>query len=453
MFSVDRSLPSPLPVQIAAGMRGLVSTGRLSAGDTVASTRELARQLGVSRGTVVSAYDQLLSEGFLLATQGAPTRIHPDLARAGSPGPAAHAPRPRGRAGRVVSLKPSSGHAGTIRPAAWRRAWREAAAEPAARVDKAGQPELRTAIASHLLLARGLAVDAGDVVVTGGSREGLLLILMSLGRSLRVGVEDPGHPGLRRVIPVAGHTPVTCRTDAGGLVVSDLPADLDALLVTPSHLYPLGGSMPASRRAELLDWAARTGCVLIEDDFNTELRYRVSPQPTLATLASEARVLTLGTFSTLLSTQLSAGYVVAGQAMAATLRGTREVLGMPVSPVTQRAIANLLDGGYVRRNTRAVHSRLARRREVLGDAICPALEALGANAIEKDASTGVDLAVRFPTPAAEERVVDWLAARGIECGKIGASESGGLIMSFAHLDDDDFERVRNEFSSVSTHRS
>ncbi|WP_291313570.1 PLP-dependent aminotransferase family protein [Corynebacterium sp. UBA2622] len=455
MFTVDRLLPTPLPVQIAAGMRELVSTGRLAAGDRVPSTRDLAARLGVSRGSVVSAYDQLLSEGFLLSSQGAPTIIHPELVagpRLPTPRPRTTGPRPaRGPA--RISLKPSSANAGTIRPAAWRRAWRVAAAEPASGVDKSGEPALRHAIADHLRLSRGLAVDPDDVLVTGGSREGLLLILMALGHGLRVGVEDPGHPGLCSVIPLAGHSAVTCGTDEMGVVVAELPEDLDALLVTPSHLYPLGGPMPAPRRSALIEWAAGSGTVLIEDDFNAELRYRVSPQPTLSTVAGEAAVVTLGTFSTLLSRQLAAGYVVADADTIDMLRETRELLGMPVSAVTQRAIAHLLAGGYVRRNTRSVHSQLLRRREVIRERVLPALLTAGATVLGASEGVGADVAIAFTGAGEKARFERFLASCGLICSSLPARGTGreeGFILSFAHLKDEEFTCAVDLLCTIST---
>ncbi len=414
-------------------MRELVASGQLAAGERVPSTRELAALLDVSRGSVVTAYDQLSSEGILLASQGAPTIVHPQLPRLSPPVPRPAPPSRRG-AQRVISLKPTSGHAGTIRPAAWRRAWREAAAAPAQPVDKAGQPYLRGAVAEHLRLARGLRVDPENVLVTGGAREGLLLILMSLGRALRVGVEDPGHPGLRTIVPLAGHTPVTCPTDENGLVVEALPTDLDALLVTPSHLYPLGASMPAPRRHALLEWAARTDVVLIEDDFNSELRYRVSPQPTLAALSTEATVVSLGTFSTLLSRELNAGYVVADPATAVTLRATRELLGMPVSSVTQDAIAHLLDSGDVRRTTKRVHARLVVRREVLAGTVFPALRERGARIVHSDDSLGVDALVYFDDAAAKQAFEEQMRRGRLTCGYLG----DGLLLGFGHLSEEDF---------------
>ncbi|MDK6492479.1 MULTISPECIES: PLP-dependent aminotransferase family protein [Corynebacterium] len=437
LLDVSRDYPTPIPAQIAAGIRDAVATGALSPNDAIPSTRVLAEQLGVSRGSVVTAYDQLEGEGYLLTSQGAPTRIHPDLTVAARmPERTTDAP-PRMTPKAQISLKPSPGNAGTIRPVTWRKAWREAAAEPDNSMDKSGEPELRHAVAEHLRLARSMHVSPDQIVVTGGSREGLMCILYALGAALRVGVEDPGHPGLRRVIPLGGHEVVECSTDHEGIVVSELPDTLDALLVTPSHLYPFGGAMPAARRVELLEWAARTETVVIEDDFNTELRYRISPQPALSSLATRADVLTLGTFSTLLSRELAAGYVVASPATAEVLREVRSVLGMPVSSVTQRAIAYLLNDGVARRSSRAVHRGLAQRRKVLNERLVPLI-----NGAELAPGDGADLTVRFDTRNERDEFEQRLLEAGIESGHESAlwTNSGdGLVLSFAHLSATDFD--------------
>lgn len=451
LYDVSPENPLPLTAQIAASVRAAVASGALKPGDPVPSTRAAAAQAGVSRGTVVTAYDQLASEGYLLASQGAPTRVHPQL-RVAAPGGGVPVARSVGGVDKQkqkpdpLSLQPTAGALGAISPAAWRRAWREASADPAqpgTSFDPAGELELRAAIAEHLRLARGVSVDPARVLVTGGSREGLLLILMALGQGLRAGVEDPGHPGLRRVIPLAGHEVVGCGTDALGVTVGELGGDLDALLVTPAHLFPLGGSMPASRRAELIEWAAANETVIIEDDFNAELRYRISPQPPLAQLGGGAEVITLGTFSTLLSKELAAGYVVTPEASVDALRRVRAVLGMPVSAVTQRAIAQLLRGGAVRRATRAAHATLARRRRVVEAQVVPALAALPGAQVRLSAPSGIEVQVLFDAPEQLSSFTAALSRAGLEAGAIDPlrDERRGAVLSFAHLTDTEFSLV------------
>lgn len=197
--------------------------------------------------------------------------------------------------------------------------------------------------------------------------------------------------------------------------------------------------MPAPRRAELLEWAKQTGTVIIEDDFHTELRYRIAPQPTLSTLAPSADVLTLGTFSTLLSRELAAGYVVASPATVDRLKEVRGILGMPVATVTQRAIASLLRGGVVRRNTRAVHRALGQRRQVLEDLLVPLF-----NDARLAPGDGADLTVRFGTRHDRDDFEKRLLEAGIESGHESAlwtSGGDGLVLSFAHLSTTDFDRA------------
>lgn len=241
-FPVSRSASLSLPAQIAAQVRTAVAEGTLRPGDTIASTRELAAQLGVSRGTVVSAFDQLISEGYLQTAQGAPTRIHPELRVPHQNQQSSQRSNASVVASGLLSLAPTSGIDGMIRPAAWHRAWREASYDLPKQADPQGEPKLRTAIAEHLRVARGLYVLPEEVIVTGGTREGLLLTLMSIGSNVRVGIETSEASGLRSVIPLAGHTTVPCLCDAQGVLVSQLPDDIDALLVTPAHVPPLAES-------------------------------------------------------------------------------------------------------------------------------------------------------------------------------------------------------------------
>ena len=182
-----------------------------------------------------------------------------------------------------------------------------------------------------------------------------------------------------------------------------------------------------------------TDTVVIEDDFNTELRYRISPQPALSSLATRADVLTLGTFSTLLSRELAAGYVVASPATVARLKEVRGILGMPVATVTQRAIASLLHGGVVRRNTRAVHRALAQRRQLLQDRLVPLFD--DARLAPGD---GADLTVQFSSHLARDAFETRLLEAGIECGhesSLWTDGGDGLVFSFAHLSDGEFTRT------------
>lgn len=409
---LDRSGALPLPVQLADGIRAQVASRALTAGDALPSTRLFASRLGVSRGTVVAAYDQLIGEGYLRAEQGRPTTVHPGLERihpstpASLPGPApspspgspssfSPAPRTSGfgegpiphpapvaddavdglpvREEHLLDLRPGQPDTSRVEGPAWRAAWRHAAGQPLpVRPDPAGQGVLRRASAEHLRLMRALPASPDRLVITAGAREGLSLLLGTLsarsGRArLRVGVETPGYPTLRAAVEALGHERVACPVDDDGLRVDLLPAGDDApdvLIVTPSHQYPLGGSLSLQRRLELLEWAQRHDVLIVEDDFDSELRYVGAPLPTLSALdPTGASVALLGTFSALLSPALATGYLVLPDPWLDPVLERRRQLGVPVSALTQAAIAHLLDSGYLRRHTRRMRSVYARRRD------------------------------------------------------------------------------------------
>lgn len=394
---LDRSDPRPLPAQIADGIREQITRSALAPGDALPSTRTLARALGVSRGTAVAAYDQLLGEGYLQASQGTPTTVHPRLDRI-HPGHtrtrgigaapfsrAVHGARIEGHGDgcpdprhSVVDLRPGQPDATVLGGTAWRSAWRVAAQQPTApKSDPLGTMQLRGSVAEHLRLMRALPAGPEHIVVTAGAREGLTLLLAATAarndrNQLRVGLEVPGHPGLRQVPGGHGHTVVPCIVDHDGLRVDLLPTGRDApdvLIVTPSHQYPLGGSLTLDRRLALLEWAQRWDVLVVEDDFDSELRYVGNPLPTLSDLdATGEQVALLGTFSTLLTPSLATGYVVVPHNLVAPVRELRLALGVPVASVTQFALAHLLESGYVRRHTQRMRSTYRRRRDAVQSA-------------------------------------------------------------------------------------
>ncbi|SDQ37562.1 PLP-dependent aminotransferase family protein [Leucobacter chromiiresistens] len=401
---IDRSSSSPLPVQIAAALREAIDASLIRPGEAVPATRDLSRRLGVARGVVVAAYEQLIAEGYLAAAQGRGTLVHPDLART-SPGAGAGAGVDPARPAIPVDARPDGeGRAptdesllGAERPAplapgapitegvvssAWRSAWREAAAslEVAATVaPPLGDPSLRREIAEHLRRMRGTPRAAADVLVTAGTRDGLWLLLTALGatrgRTLAVGVEDPGLPSLRGAVSRAGASIIALPADALGLDTARLPDGmLDAVIVTPSHQYPLGGSLPLARRRELLAWAHRNGVVIIEDDFDSELRYTGTPLPTLAALDDAERgvVVLLGTFSRTITPALSAGYLLAPAGLRALIEPVRRDLGGPVSSVVQSALAAYLASGELRRHTVRMLRRYAVRRDLVSERLAGA---------------------------------------------------------------------------------
>ncbi|WP_432560469.1 PLP-dependent aminotransferase family protein [Granulicoccus sp. GXG6511] len=358
----------PLPDQIVAEIRRLLAAGVLTAGDPLPSTRALATRAGVSRGSVVAAYEQLLAEGWLVAHGGRGTRVNPKVRAVRPPAADLRPEHPPATcsAPTLIDLRPGRPMESSLVDATWRSAWRRAADEPLdVPVPTLGCDPLRHAIAEHLRRMRAVVRSPDRIAVTAGGREGLALLLGALGVR-RVGVEEPGYPSLRQVVARAGAELVTLATDRDGLITDLLPDRApDLVLVTPSHQYPLGGSLPIDRRQALLEWADRHGVWVVEDDYDSELRYTSQPLPALTAMDERERVVLLGTFAKTLSPALATGFLVLPGPLIGPVAAERTARGMPVSLVTQRAVGHYLTAGGLTRHTQRMRHLYRRRRALV----------------------------------------------------------------------------------------
>lgn len=399
---IDRTSALPLAAQLATALRAAILDGTLQRGEPLPSTRALADSVRLSRGTVVAAYDQLAGEGYLHTTPGSATRVmverHGAGPVAGSPQPGTEtgsteptppgatpaaqprddvAPRP------VIDLAPGHPSTRTLVDPAWTAAWRSAVAA-SGRSDSppaTGTRELRAAIADHVRRARGLACRPEDVIVTAGTSDALAGIGLALadlagtggGASSptgtpRIAVEDPGYPAARRVLRRVGAQLEPVRTGEDGIDLAGLAAlspSPHAVLVTPSHQYPLGGSLSVQGRLDLLDWARAADAVVIEDDYDSEFRFGTAPLPALATLDMSGRVALVGSFSKTVTPWIRCGYIVATGDLGRALHEVRGDLGPSVSGVQQAALARYLESGGLARNVTRVRREYAHRRALV----------------------------------------------------------------------------------------
>lgn len=444
-LSLDRSGGSPLPGQLADQFRALIAETVLAPGDTLPSSRALADHLGTSRGTVVAAYDQLLAEGYFSAATGRSTVVNPRLRRTHPPAartsrPAAPEPEP------AYDLRPGRPWPGEVVGPAWKAAWRRAATTPVAGpVPALGLPELRHAWSEHLRRMRAVIRDAGQISVTAGGREGLALVLLALARErLRVAVEDPGYPSLRRVPGRFGAEVVPLPVDESGLRVDGLPtgpAAPDLLLVTPSHQYPLGGSLPVDRRQILLEWARRNDVILVEDDYDSELRYTSQPLPALAAMdhPDDGNVVLLSTLSKTLTPSLAMGFLALPRRLVADVTAARLDLGQPVGLVSQQAVATYLAAGALRLHTQRMRNLYRRRRAQ----VVAALSGLpGAHVYPMDG--GLHAVVQTSRP--EDELLHALALAGVRVSPLseywaGTGDRSGIVFGFGAIPEDDLARA------------
>ncbi|WP_067653254.1 aminotransferase-like domain-containing protein [Nocardia harenae] len=403
-LTFDRASAVPLAVQVADGLRRAAGSGLLRRGDRLPSSRALAARLGVSRTVVAAAYDRLHAEGWLGGRPGSGTY----LLAAPAAAPAAPAPLPSDTAhSGLIDLAPGAPCATVIDRAAWRRAWRAAADRlPATRRDRAGEPAYRAAVAEHLLRHRGLAAGPEVTVLatTGTGAAVAEIAAAALPPGAAVAVEDPGYQRAVGGFLAAGLRVLPVPVDDGGLRVDLIPDGVAAVYCTPAHQFPLGSRMSAERRVHLVDLARERRFLVLEDDYDGELRYDTAPLPLLAALAPDV-VVHLGTTSKILSPTLGAGWLVAAPEVAAAVLAHRDRTGTAPSPAGQLVLAELAAHGDLAGHLRKLRRVMPARRALLLDHLT-GLEVLGDDA-------GSHLVVPLPGAAAEHAAVRAAAARGV----------------------------------------
>jgi len=462
---VDRRSPIPLQRQLFNCLRDAILAGRLAPGVRLPATRVLSADLGVSRNTVVGAFDQLLAEGYLEGKVGSGTYVArqipeqllrvgpPKTADAGPAGPPLRLSR-RGQylAGIRVSLNQGVALPRPFRPglpafdqfprALWTRlAARLLRRVPAATLtygDAAGYFPLRQAIAEYLGGARGVICSAGQVVVTSGTQQALdLAARLLLDPGDTAWVEDPGYLGARAALMAAGARCAPVPVDSQGISVesgSVRAPNARLVCVTPLHQYPLGLTMPVARRMELLAWAGRRRAWIVEDDYDSEYRYAGRPLAALQGL-DPGRVIYTGSFSKVLFPGLRLGYLVAPAPLVDAFVSARALADRQPPGIEQVVLAEFLAEGHFARHVRRMRALYAERQEVL----LAAMKAEASGLIDaRPAETGLQVVGWLPRGADDRSLSEKAAASGIIAPPLTAYAMRarvppGLILGYACL--------------------
>jgi len=395
-FSIERDTPVPIYRQLDASLRRLILDGTLAPGRKLPSTRVLAQELGVSRITVKSVYEQLVAEGYALARTGAGTFVSDGLDFETSP--KFRLPRHKAsppdveiseRARSIMSSRANMRHGETdpFRPGVPAldlfpvKAWNKYLLDAATGTDRRnlsygevnGSAALRASIARHLSDARSMQVDPDQIIITSGAQQAFVLIaFVLLNKGDTVWYENPGHIAGRDVMQIMGSNVAPVPIDDEGMdlnfAIENHPRPT-LIFTTPSHQQPLGTTMSLVRRLALLNYAQENGAWIIEDDYDSEFRYRGRPLPALSALDSERRVFYVGTFSKSMFAAIRLGYIVVPPRLVESFAIARNLLGQSSSAVVEQALSRFMDDGRFVEHIRKMRRVYRERRDILFDCL------------------------------------------------------------------------------------
>lgn len=458
-IALNRQDAKPLYQQICDGYREAIVERRIRGGQRLPSTRALATQLEISRTPVLNAFDQLLAEGYFESRPGSGTFVSSTL-----PAEAVRLRRPGDRSAVERQARPHPAHRtdstgqslepwldgfGAFRmsePALDRfpfAVWSRLVGRHCRGVHPGtlnygspmGDLPLRQALAAYLRTARAVRCEAEQIMVVNGSQHALDIaarVLLKPGQS--VWVEEPGYGGARDALVMNGARLVPVPVDDQGIDVAAglrQKPDARAAVVTPSHQYPLGATLNASRRLQLLDWAQAAGSWIIEDDYDSEYRYESQPVAALQGLDREARVIYIGTFSKVLFPALRVGYIVIPPELVGRFRAVRETMDICPPALNPAVLADFIGEGHFARHLRRTGLLYRERRSVLVDALRnnfdSRLEVVGSEA-------GIHLVALCDKPG-DRAIAAAAATHGLwimplSACYLGAADRQGLVLGY-----------------------
>jgi GntR family transcriptional regulator/MocR family aminotransferase len=447
--------PVPLQRQLIERLQQAILAGRLPPGALLPSSRLLAAELGVSRNTVVIAYDHLVAEGYVLADRKG-TRVtslsspaaHADLQQDAASAEVEFAARLTpfavipAQAEGVSVLTPGSPALDRFPLSAWRRSLERAMerALPGALGygAPAGEPALRDAIAAHLRMARGVRCDGSQVVITEGAQEALnLCVRLLTNPGDTAWVEDPGYRGAKAAFNLGDLRTVPVRVDHEGLAVPPgawrvSPPRL--IYTSPAHQYPTGAVLAVARRLELIAQARRAGAWLIEDDYDGEFRHTGEPIASMQGLVPDAPVLYVGSFSKTMFPALRIGFVVLPRSMVAQTRIAIQEMLRGGHRLEQLALANFIEAGEFGRHLGRMRRLYRERQQALREALALHFEPsqiMGGNC-------GMHLTLRLPPHIPDRAVVDLALPRRITPRALSGfalqpcDEDNGLVIGYGN---------------------
>lgn len=442
---LERQSDNPLKRQIFQILRDQIMGGQIKAGEALPSTRELAKDLSVSRNTVCEAYEMLLAEGYIISRQGSPTRVAEGLCIDKTPVPEAvieeHAGYPPVRAD-FRTGQPDLRHFPRFH---WnqvlRRAYEEMPLSQLGYTGPQGLPRLRTEVAAWLFRSKGLIIDPRDIFITAGATHGLHLVAELLCQDGKgILIEDPCHMGMLRTLTNKGCPVLPVPVDAQGLQPEYLEEqEACGIYVTPSHQFPLGGILPAGRRAALIRYAREKEIYIIEDDYDSEFRYGGEPVTPLYAMDPQ-RVIYIGTFSKILFPALRIGYAVLPRQFQEEWKYLRIHTDVQNPPFEQDALAEYLQSRKLDRYIQRMRRLYGERRQ----ALLRSLEAaFGTGWRVWGDAAGLHIALAFPGMCFDDGFTEKCRQQGIRITPVEyhtirkGRHLDKLLLGYGHLEPDE----------------
>ena len=410
-YELKKSPGVPLYEALYRCIRQDILSGVLRSGEKLPSKRALAQNLEVSKITVETAYNQLLSEGFIRSVEKVGYFVEAVENHGARPTPPADPEEEQKTAYRLDLTDTGTGH---FPFSVWSRLQREVMLDYGEKLllplPNRGIPELRQAIADHLAAFRGMQVDPRNILIGAGTDFLYNLLIQLLGRDKVFAVEEPGYRKIRRIYAAGGVRCVSAVLDEEGVRPDSLDA-ADVLHFSPSHHFPTGLVTPVSRRMELLSWAARGEKWIIEDDFDTEFRLEAHPKPAMQTLDGSGRVIYMNTFSKSLAPSIRISYMILPSALMQRFQQELGFYSCTVPSFEQYTLARFLSQGHFEKHINRMRKFYRSRRERVVQMYRQCAFAHRLTILEQDA--GLHFLLRVDTEMTDAQLVRFLAEKGI----------------------------------------
>ena len=447
-YELKKAPGVPLYEALYRCIREDILSGKLPCGEKLPSKRALAAHLEVSKVTVEGAYAQLLAEGYLRSEEKVgyfveATAQHRPPAHTSAP---ARAEEPQWALD-LTANAPATGFPFSV----WMRLQRQVMLDYGDKLlmhlPPQGYPELRTAIADHLLQFRGLRVDPENILIGAGTDFLYNLLIQLLGRDKRYAVEDPGYHKIRKIYAAGGVECVSVSLDEYGVKPESL-GSAQVLHCSPSHHFPTGIVTPAPRRRQLLRWAEDApGRYIIEDDYDSEFRFHAHPVPALLAMDHGGRVIYMNTFSKTLAPSIRISYMILPPGL---MQRYREQLGFytcTVSSFEQYTLARFLSRGHFEKHINRMRKFYKNRRNNVVSALlsCPFADRLSIR--EEDA--GLHFLLKVDTPLSDQALTQHCAEMGIQVRTLSSyyqeeaprEDAHYLVINYSGLREEELEQV------------